>query len=928
MTNTQYSMRPWPMIAGMLTMLCAPAFAATPPGGTVSEGSPSTTWSGGPFVASNPGSCTGTSDPTCDNFNLTIVQPSFTNYVVTIAIDSTSAAPDADDYDLKVYGPDGSERGSSASSGSAEQVALFNPAPGVYRVEVQPFAVTPTSTYGGEATLINNTPPPIVTNPPASSESIFATPTMVDSQLHTGEPAIIVSPVIPQDGSRPLIVGDAPWGTSNATSLWWRSRNGGESFELVQDPEAAPRPRPCEEIDGGGDSWTAIDPAGRIYVNDLAALINITVGESTDGFQTMDCSKVGGTNPLQAIQDRQWIVATPDADGAGGGNIDAFITFRRGLIGGNPVTETAIQIYQSTDGGQTYQPVGEFTDFFGFSNNKVAQTGNPVVDWSNGPRRGTLYQSYYLSNTAKIGRWDPATTTFETFTVAERLSDVGNVFVTLGIDTAGNLYYAWVEGGAFDVLFTTSTDGGETWTSPVRVNLPGASELTVNPYLVAGSPGRVAVAFNGTEEAGSPDAADGQSWHYYVAQSLNALNANPSFTQYRITDTPLHFNSICTSGLGCSLQAPEGDRSLLEFNEVAVDPLDGSMVFIFADNGREPQPPLAPDEIPQPYIMFTRQITGSSMLAGKTVQNTQPRERSVTDRPGDSTYPKAGTTEGPQHPVLDLLGSRLQATDTGVRASIDVADLSNLLDALLVTYGTGDPRLTQKAVWVTRFEVVHDGLEEVYMLGMDLDRGSTEPMCFYGTPGVASNSGGPKRSNYSSEDAQANGAVTGSDCVDGNTINVEIPYAFMGIDFDTDPNPTFHSVTSFALVQPDANLDGNPVQVFFNNQRTVDATKAYDFEIGDFDNDGLLDFEDNCIEHFNPGQCDTNRDGYGNRCDADLNNNGGVTQADLGMFRSQFGSTGRGIDADLNCNRGVTQSDLGIFRALFNKPPGPSAFAP
>lgn len=69
-------------------------------------------------------------------------------------------------------------------------------------------------------------------------------------------------------------------------------------------------------------------------------------------------------------------------------------------------------------------------------------------------------------------------------------------------------------------------------------------------------------------------------------------------------------------------------------------------------------------------------------------------------------------------------------------------------------------------------------------------------------------------------------------------------------------------------------------------------------------------------------------DDFGNHCDADLDNNGGVTQSDLGLFRSQFGMTGSNLDADLNCNGGVTQTDLGMFRALFNKRPGPSAAAP
>ncbi|CAN5364365.1 hypothetical protein BH24PSE2_BH24PSE2_04100 [soil metagenome] len=98
----------------------------------------------------------------------------------------------------------------------------------------------------------------------------------------------------------------------------------------------------------------------------------------------------------------------------------------------------------------------------------------------------------------------------------------------------------------------------------------------------------------------------------------------------------------------------------------------------------------------------------------------------------------------------------------------------------------------------------------------------------------------------------------------------------------------------------------------------------------DGDGDGVVNTCDNCLNVANADQCNTNagtgpgQDLFGNICDADLDNNGGVTQSDLGIFRSQFGQTGNDLDADLNCNGGVTQPDLGIFRSLFNKPPGPT----
>jgi hypothetical protein len=93
----------------------------------------------------------------------------------------------------------------------------------------------------------------------------------------------------------------------------------------------------------------------------------------------------------------------------------------------------------------------------------------------------------------------------------------------------------------------------------------------------------------------------------------------------------------------------------------------------------------------------------------------------------------------------------------------------------------------------------------------------------------------------------------------------------------------------------------------------------------DTDNDSVPDAVDNCTTVANANQRDTNTDGYGNLCDADLNDTGGVVNAgDLAIFRSVFGSSN--ADADLNGSGTVNAADLALFRSLFGQPPGPSAF--
>ena len=100
----------------------------------------------------------------------------------------------------------------------------------------------------------------------------------------------------------------------------------------------------------------------------------------------------------------------------------------------------------------------------------------------------------------------------------------------------------------------------------------------------------------------------------------------------------------------------------------------------------------------------------------------------------------------------------------------------------------------------------------------------------------------------------------------------------------------------------------------------------------DTDGDGVADSFDNCSLVANTSQLDANGDGYGNLCDADLNNSGIVTTADFGLLRSVLnqsaGSSATAAAADLNGSGTVTTSDFAILRARLNTVPGPSGLHP
>ncbi len=102
----------------------------------------------------------------------------------------------------------------------------------------------------------------------------------------------------------------------------------------------------------------------------------------------------------------------------------------------------------------------------------------------------------------------------------------------------------------------------------------------------------------------------------------------------------------------------------------------------------------------------------------------------------------------------------------------------------------------------------------------------------------------------------------------------------------------------------------------------VDSCADYR-EFIDADNDGVVDYEDNCLNIENINQRDTDNDGFGNRCDADLNNDGATNFADFASFRQHFFTASP--DADLNGDGVVNFADFAIFRSLFNQQPGPAA---
>ncbi len=96
----------------------------------------------------------------------------------------------------------------------------------------------------------------------------------------------------------------------------------------------------------------------------------------------------------------------------------------------------------------------------------------------------------------------------------------------------------------------------------------------------------------------------------------------------------------------------------------------------------------------------------------------------------------------------------------------------------------------------------------------------------------------------------------------------------------------------------------------------------------DTDGDGIDDTGDNCVVAANTDQRDTNGDGIGNACDADVNDDCSVNFGDLAILKAAFFPGPYDANSDFDGDGLVNFGDLALMKSAFfngeNPGPGPS----
>jgi hypothetical protein len=139
--------------------------------------------------------------------------------------------------------------------------------------------------------------------------------------------------------------------------------------------------------------------------------------------------------------------------------------------------------------------------------------------------------------------------------------------------------------------------------------------------------------------------------------------------------------------------------------------------------------------------------------------------------------------------------------------------------------------------------------------------------------------------------------------------------------------------TQQSIAQLDGMNSAGLVGASLTLSNAADLTTAPGLDIGydwvfnnDVDGDGIENNADNCYTLANANQADSDADGFGNRCDGDLNNNNVTNSQDYVLFRQQLGQPSVAPTynkADLNANGVVNSQDYVLFRGLLGKAPGP-----
>src|SRR3954454_11431541 len=386
-----------------------------------------------------------------------------------------------------------------------------------------------------------------------------------EHQQQGGEPSMAFDPT--GDGHLYAV---APGGEDKGVNFW-ASPDGGNSWNYV---------RTIGSGAGGGDSDVEVRHHHKVYALDLEVARSAVCPSTHFGKTCGDgCESGAAQNQAGAEEDRQWLAHDPN---------DANTVY----FNYHDLALQAPIIEKSTDGGGSFAPCGNLVD----PTNSLfpSAIGNTIVGKTAVAKDRNIYVPIGAPTLSQVAQSGSGAADYGQIVVAHHkgcngdqfdnttvyANDGGsfsNLFVSNAVGPDGALFVVASGRLTADAPYNTyvwvSRDQAKTFSKPILVN---TSDLTTNVMtaVAAGNkPGQVVLGWYGSQSAKTPNDATAE-WRYYVARSDDY---GATWQQTTITPNVFHYGDICTVGILCT----SGNRNLLDFSSVGVDPQTGCATTIF-----------------------------------------------------------------------------------------------------------------------------------------------------------------------------------------------------------------------------------------------------------------------------------------------------------------------------------------------------------